>query len=71
MGGACRWDVRVGTQVVCNTNKFKQYSLHDINALLDQMFPPVEAKAADVLDNEIYNSWNFWKPAMPEVDIDE
>jgi phosphatidate phosphatase PAH1 len=57
--------------VVCNTNKFKHYSLHDINALLDHMFPPVEAKAADVLDNEIYNEWNFWKPSMLEVDIDE
>jgi hypothetical protein len=35
------------------------------------MFPPVEAAARDVLDNETFNEWNFWKPAMPEVDIDE
>jgi phosphatidate phosphatase LPIN len=29
--------INPSSQVVCNTNKFKQYSLHDINVLLDQV----------------------------------
>uniref|UniRef100_A0A7S0WY06 Lipin/Ned1/Smp2 (LNS2) domain-containing protein n=1 Tax=Pyramimonas obovata TaxID=1411642 RepID=A0A7S0WY06_9CHLO len=63
--------INPASEVVCGCNKMsKVYTLSGINLLLDQMFPSL-AKGQDLLEQEGYNSWNYWKMDLPEIDDED
>jgi hypothetical protein len=68
--------VNASAELVVNSVRYESAaSYSSLRDLVNSVFPDIHGKVGrehvhNVTDGASFNSWNFWKPKLPEVDLD-